>query len=339
MKKILTLASAAALVATASFAQAQSGRVEYRATSPAARSEKPLPNRAAWASRNMTPNRMQLQILAGPTSLQALSIRGGFSTMQGGPSEFGLNVRHYRTNWQRSVTIGPITATERREYSSTQTSLPIGIAFSPINNLEVGLALPFQFGVAADHPARYYDDEPTTAFGDLPIWATYQLKDGPVQIGVRVAVFLPTQTDVQVQAGLPVLYRNGKVRVDSGLFFHFTANDPTVTELLIPMRVGFQITPEVYAGFQTGLNLGFTDGTSNITMPLFGFVGYTLPTSMGPIDLGLRFGFDQFAKGGTYADGTEYFPANVRPDNVQDGGGIDLNDFSMSLGANVALQF
>lgn len=339
MKKLVSVAGTLALLASAGVAHAQSGKVEYRATSPAARSEKPIPNRASWASRNLTPHRMQLQVLAGPTSVQALSIRGGFSSLQGGPSEFGLNVRHYRTHWKESVTLGPLTVSETREYSSTQTSLPIGFAFSPINNLEVGLALPFQFGVATDNPAYAFDDKPTKAFGDMPIWATYQFKNGPIQLGLRLAVFIPTQTDVQVQAGVPFMFRNGKIRVDSGVFFHFTANDPTMTEVLVPLRMGFQITPELYTGFQTGMNLGFYDGSSNITLPLFGFIGYTLPTSVGPIDIGMRFGFDQFAKGGDFADGPGYFARTVRPHNVQHGGGIDANDFSLSLGANLALQF
>lgn len=281
MKKVLAFLAGVAILATSVIASAQADP----ASSADARA------RYAWAARNLTPNVMELQILVGPTSVQALSIA------QGG--EFGLNIHRHAFN------MGPGFGVA----SDVSVSMPIGVAFGVIDGLEVGLALPIHF-----KPGD---------FGDMPIWATYQFKNGPFQIGARLALYMPTAGTFQLQAGLPMMLRTGNIRFETGIFGHFRFHDGTnVHTLFAPARVGFQIMPELYAGVQTAVNVDMGGGSAFVNVPLYGFVGYTLAGGLGPIDLGFRFGFDQFLNAGGGA-----------------GAHVDGRNFSFAMGANVALQF
>ena len=276
MKKVLAFLAGTAILATSVIASAQADPTDVRA-------------RNAWAARNLTPNVMELQILAGPTSVQALSIA------QGG--EFGLNIHRHDYGFGNDVSVG----------------MPLGVAFGVIDNLEVGLALPLQFKPGA--------------FGDMPIWATYQFKNGPFQIGARLALYLPTNGTFQIQAGLPMMLRTGSIRLETGFFAHFRVQDfGGHHTFFAPLRVGFQIMPELYAGVQTAVNVHLRSGggSSNalVQVPLYGFVGYTLAGGLGPIDLGFRFGFDQFVTGGG-----------------GNGAHVDGKNFSFAMGANIGLQF
>lgn len=288
----------------------------------------------AWTNRNLTPFRHQLQILVGPNSVQSLSLGNAWASIQGG-SEFGFNVRRHHDAKKTDL---PVIGTTTVTNASAHVSMPIGIAFAPINNLEIGLALPFMFGRSDQQFSSAIAPDANNAFGDMPIWATYQVMDGRFQLGVRMAFFLPTQTNFQLQAGLPVLARLGGMRIDSGFFLHVTFDDTqNLTEIFVPFRMGFQITPEWFAGFRTGLNLGFIDGDNFFTLPLYGFAGYTLPTSIGPIDLGLQFGFDQLLRANPIiANRGVGGPANIR---YPGDGNFDVSDFSLSIGANLAIQF
>lgn len=296
MKKVLSCAAGAAILAASFAASAQTGQIERSgstaSTVPASSSNISAHEaraRNAWAARNLTPYRMQLQILAGPTSGQALSINGA-------APEFGLNFL-------------------RRDYGDTSeviVAMPLGLAFGVMDNLEVGIGLPIYF-----KPGD---------FGDLPLWATYQFMNGPFQMGARLALYMPTATDFQLQAGLPMLLRTGTFRLDTGVFAHFAFSDPVQTRVFAPLRIGFQISPELYAGVQTELGVSFIkvldESFVNFTMPLYGFVGYTLHGGLGPIDLGFRFGFDNFINAGDYVGDT-----------------IEAGNFSFAVGANVGLQF
>lgn len=283
MKKFLALFACAALLATSVSASAQTGQSDSSAPAVSADQQR---LRNAWAARNLTPYRMQLQILAGPTSGQALSINSH-------SPEFGLNIM-------------------RREFGGTGdvgVAMPIGLAFGVMDNLEVGLALPIHLSPGD--------------FGDLPLWATYQFINGPFQVGARLALYMPTATDFQMQLGLPMLLRTGTLRLDTGVFAHLRFGDFGHHTVFAPVRLGFQISPELYAGFQTAANVHIPEGGSVIfTMPLYGFVGYTLHGGLGPIDLGFRFGFDNFINAGEAVDST-----------------VDAGNFSFAVGANIGLQF
>lgn len=298
MKTFAAFCTASAMLLTAGIASAQSGQIQRSSdtqtrasatTSAQAQTEAEFRARNAWAARNLTPYRMQLQILSGPTSGQALSIWRG-------RGEFGFNFAHVDEK---------VGATRVKD---NNLALPIGLVFAPVDNLEVGLALPIGLSPGS--------------FGDMPLWATYQLSNGPFQIGIRGAVYLPTDTRFQAQVGLPMLIRTGTVRVDTGAFFHFTFYDKVQTDITVPLRLGFQLSPEFYAGFQTGANITLLAGNVAADIPLYGFLGYTLHGGLGPIDLGMRVGFDQLGKIGD-----------------QPNTGVDANDVSFAIGANVALQF
>lgn len=275
MKRALLLTTIAAMLSFASLASAQG---DSSATPARAQNT----SGDAWASRSLTPNKLQLQILAGPTSQQALSIRGG-------TQEFGLTIRH-------------------RHPDNNRVGLPLGLAFGVLDNLEVGIGLPIYLSPGD--------------FGDLPIWATYQFMEGNFQMGAQLALFLPTSSDFGLQLGLPMMYSNGRIRVDTGIFAKFHFSSPVATEIFAPARVGFQISDALYAGVQTELRLRFYRSHTHFNMPLYGFVGYTLNGGLGPIDLGFRFGFDNFIQGGE----------GVRPV-------VEARNFSFALGANIGIQF
>lgn len=245
------------------------------------------PETAAWTARNLTPNRMELQVLAGPTSVQALSIM---------PNEFGIGVEHYAG----------------KNASRTRAHFAFGAAFAPIDNLEVGIAFPNNFD-------GYY--------GSVPTWATYQFMNGPFQLGVRVALHLPTSRFERFgfQAGLPLMYRNGQIRLESGVHFSVYTFDPALFRFDVPFRLGFQITNEWYAGFETGVKLATSDGLVGMSMPLYGFVGFTFLTDFAPIDFGIRMGFDRLVN----ATNDDLLPVDT----------INGRYFSFSTGANLAIQF
>lgn len=245
------------------------------------------PETAAWTARNLTPNRMELQILAGPTSVQSLSVM---------PNEFGIGIHHHA----------------HKNHSHTNGSFAFGAAFAPIDNLEVGIAFPNNFD-------GYY--------GSIPTWVTYQFLNGPFQLGVRGAIYLPTGSYGRFgfEAGLPLMYRTGSIRLESGIHMAVFTYDPVLFRLNIPFRLGFQITNEWYAGFQTGFNVHVIDGHSRMSMPLYGFAGYTLLTKFAPIDFSVRMGFDSLVN----ANNNEFGHDNA----------LSARDFSFATGANLAIQF
>lgn len=253
----------------------------------------------AWANRSLVAKPMELQILSGPTSVQGLSITHPLFT--GANTDFGINIRHFRDRYE--TPLGDLV------YKDTMAAWPIGVSFGVIENLEVGMGLPLYLSPGD--------------FGDLPLWVTYKFLDGNVQLGARFALFFPTHTEFQLQAGLPLMARVRNMRIDSGAFFHFAFYDNVYTSIHMPLRLGWQVTQELYAGLQTGLDFGLQSDFFTFRMPLMGFVGYTIPNkSRATIDVAFRFGFDQFIKAG---DGVE--------------NGVDANDFSVAMGANFGIQF
>lgn len=281
-----------------------------------------------WSERSITPNRFELQVLSGPNTVQALSINygalihstsidtGGFfgtiSTTIPVPGAFAGN-REFGMNISRTG-----ISEDGESFGASGVTFPIGVAFAPIDNLEVGISMPIAFKDGG--------------FGSLPIWATYQFTEGNFEVGIRGAFFMPTASygrgfgdRFQFQVGAPVLVRFGNMRLDTGLFYTIQATPESPTHFIkIPARLGFQITDVMYAGVQTGFDLIAFGGGGDpyFGMPLYGFFGYTLNTDVTPIDLGFRFGFDNAIKAN---DGT--------------GNAADFNDFSFAIGANFAFQF
>lgn len=284
-KFALSTLVATSLTALTFSAFAQQGSVENRQTrTSVSAAPSDVAARNAWASRNLTPFQKQLLILAGPTSIQALGVNNS--------GEFGLNIGVWAEDGNSDTSVG----------------LPLGFAFAPIDDLEVGLGLPIHLSPGD--------------FGDMPIWATYQFMDGNVQLGARLTLYLPTASDFGIQLGLPLVFRNGNMRLDSGAFVKITTSDPTQVNLHVPLRLGWQINNALYAGVQTAADVHFVDSANYFRMPLYGFVGYTLQGGLGPIDLGFRFGFDQLVEAGDFVDDA-----------------FNPHRFSFALGANVGLQF
>lgn len=236
----------------------------------------------AWTQRELITPKLNLNVLAGPTSEVGLSVS---------PYEsFGLQIR--------------------AQGGDAYVAMPLGVSFGVIDNLDVGLGLPISFKPGA--------------FGDMPLWATYRFfQNDNVEIGARVTLFLPTNGLFVFQAGLPVRFHNDALRLDTGFYFRIFATNPAYVEFFIPGQLGFQIQDQLYAGLQTELHLITGRGGSVFGMPIYGFVAYTLTPSFGPVDLGFRFGFDDFLRAGTDQSGNPFY----------------FKNFSFTLGANLSVQF
>ena len=294
MRKFLFLATLCIVLASSLHATAQS---RYSAVNARA-------GGYAWANRDLVAQKMQLQVLTGPTSAQGLSLLTPVYASQYGQSaspEFGVNIRNYHIRQGERGS--------RTSFSTTHASWPMGFAFGPVENLEVGMALPFYLSPGD--------------FGDVPFWLAYRFTDGKVQVGGRLSLVLPTATDFQIQLGVPILIRGDRYRIDTGAFVHLTFSDPVFTVVNLPVRMGFQITPEFYAGFQSGVMFSLSQRFFDFTVPAYGFVGYTFPTRGSTlVDIGMRFGFDHLISAG---DGAR--------------SGVDVGDFSFAFGGNFGFQF
>lgn len=236
-----------------------------------------------WAKRTLVPHRLEVQLLIGPTSAQELSVMGARQT-------FGVNIHHSQPR-------------------SNATTLPIGLAVGVLPHLELGVALPIGLSPGG--------------FGDLPIWLTYQFfRTEHIQIGARFTLYTPTDTHMGVQGGIPLRMTSETIRVDTGAFVTYTFDDANHMRIFVPAVIGFRILQSAFVGVQTEFSFDLEDNQLQFTMPIYGFIGYTINGGLGPIDLGLRFGFDHFVRAGRDIEHV-----------------VEMREFSFTLGGNMALQF
>lgn len=251
------------------------------------------PENDMWTKRSLTARGKDIQLLIGPTSRQALSL---YPTM-----EFGLDVHRLHK--------GDIHEIGKRNVG---VYVPIGIAYGITDNLEIGTAVPFQVKPGDMH--------------NIPLWLTYGFLDGPFQMGAQFALSLPLNAPIEVQLGLPMQLSTGILRLDTGFYTVFSFTERVTTTLRVPLRFGFQATQNVYAGIQTEVAVGIQKRADDsrrttATMPLYGFLGYTVDGLHGPIDIAVRFGFDRLVSGGGGF-----------------GADVSAEEFSFAIGANLIFE-
>lgn len=281
---------------------------------------------ARYVDRPLVDPEFSLRVFMGPNDPRVWTL-----DRYRGIQDFGIGFERYAMNVELETPFGP----EKIKSASATPVFRTGAAFTPIENLEVGIG--FQFagdGRGAD---------------DIPLWATFQFhKSDSFELGARLTMFMPAGTTFGMQGALPVIIRAGDIlRIDTGVFMSFAiggsryyyrgfaVNERVYGRLSIPARFTFQFTDEIYGGFMTGLD--FPD-FSGFAMPLGFHVGYTLALDVAVLDFGLSFTWPAFIITDGDDDGTEgaeiYRFAVVNAKKPLDG-----NDIDMMFGANVALKF
>jgi hypothetical protein len=87
------------------------------------------------------------------------------------------------------------------------SSLDIGGAVSPIENLELGLSTELTGAVPAPGGIGLISAifPPDASYGDIPVYARYQYAESEVAFaGVDLVLILPANTDLSITAGFPL---------------------------------------------------------------------------------------------------------------------------------------
>ena len=192
--------------------------------------------------------------------------------------------------------------------SGTFSSMDLGGAVSPIENLELGLSTELTGSVPAPGGVSLIGVifSPQASYGDIPIYARYQFAKSDVALlGVDLVLVLPTNTDFSITAGLPlrilevfglftmdmnlnVRYRNGdKYAIANGAknTADFTFSGASITN----------ITDNGYIEIGGGVgivNVGGVAGAKNVVeLPFFLGGGYTYEGDV-LVDIFTQFGFN-----------------------------------------------
>jgi hypothetical protein len=93
--------------------------------------------------------------------------------------------------------------------SGTFSSLDIGGAVSPIENLELGLSTELTGAVPAPGGigllTGIFSPQPQASYGDIPVYARYQFAESETAlVAVDLVLVLPSNTDFSITAGLPL---------------------------------------------------------------------------------------------------------------------------------------
>ena len=167
----------------------------------------------------------------------------------------------------------------------TGVSMDLGAAYAINDDLEVGIS---SYRFASSTPAFAQGllpiiFSPNGDFGDMPLWGRYKWLDREkFEAAADVVFILPTGpgNDFGMTFGVPFRY-NGldNLAIDLGAEFTFRLTDPdTSFALLIPAKLTFNITDEIFVHGATGIGFGRLGGFSDVGVfsPLSFGGGYTL---------------------------------------------------------------
>jgi hypothetical protein len=176
----------------------------------------------------------------------------------------------------------------------TFSSLDIGGAVSPIENLEVGLSTELTGAVPAPGGVGLMSVifSPTASYGDIPIYARYQYAQSETALGaVDLVLVLPSNTDFSLTAGLPlrILELFGLFTMDMNINIRYRNGDKYAAFISNPSKntadfifSGASITNITDYGYieiggGVGLvNVGGGAGAKNVVeLPFFIGGGYT----------------------------------------------------------------
>ncbi len=189
--------------------------------------------------------------------------------------------------------------------SASTTAIRLGAGFGITGDIEAGLstqAIANPLSIAqASWGGLTLSVDPEFEFGDIGFYGRYRLLRGQLELALEGGVNLPLQGAFAFWIAAPLRYTMGALALDTGLALGVQLpSGGTLLNVLLPLRPRFAVTPSIYAGLDTGLQLAMLDG-DGWAVPLGLEAGYVLATSGNPLDLFVNFAFPLFlAKG---ADG------------------------------------
>jgi hypothetical protein len=208
------------------------------------------------------------------------------------------------------LTVGGVSGT------GTFSALDFGGAVSPIENLELGVSTELTGNVPAPGGISLISIvmSPSASYGDIPIYARYQvLESGPALLAVDFTLILPTNTDFQMIAALPlrIIELFGFVTLESKFAIGYRNGDKYAAFIPNPSKntaefsfVGgstINITDNGYVEIGGGValvNVGGGDGAKNVVeLPFYLGGGYTYEGKV-LVDIFSHFGFEPLMTAG-----------------------------------------
>ena len=192
----------------------------------------------------------------------------------------------------------------------TFSSLDLGGAISPVENLELGLSTELTGAVPAPGGIGLISIifSPKASYGDIPVYARYQFHEGERAFlaAVDLVLVLPSNTDFTLTAGLPmrILELFGLFTVDMNVNFRYRNGDkyaalvPNPSKNTMDFEFGgaaiINLTDYGFLEIGGGLTVanigGAPDAKSVIEIPFFLGGGYTLQRK-DLIDIFAQFGW------------------------------------------------
>ncbi len=168
--------------------------------------------------------------------------------------------------------------------NEVQAALDFGAAFSPFENVEVGISN-YRLASPPPIPAQGFfpiQVAPTGAFGDMPAYVRYRFLARPkYELAFDFVFVIPSGTRLAITAGGPArIFVNSKLTIDTGLDCTFLVADAGAN-LVLPFRATYNFTPAGFLFGDSGLsfeNLGRNNvnviaspesfGDSNVAFPV-----------------------------------------------------------------------
>ena len=194
--------------------------------------------------------------------------------------------------------------------SGVFSSLDIGGAVSPVDNLELGLSTELTGAIPAPGGIGLISIifSPNASYGDIPVYARYQFHEGEKGFlaGVDLVLVLPSNTDFSLTAGLPmrILELFGLFTVDMNVNFRYRNGDKYAAFVPNPAKntMDFEFSGaaminltdygflEIGGGLSVTNIAGATDAKNVVELPFFLGGGYTLQRK-DLIDIFAQFGW------------------------------------------------
>lgn len=176
--------------------------------------------------------------------------------------------------------------------SGTFSSLDLGGAVSPVENLEIGASARRTGAIPAPGGNGLISVifSPDASYGDIPVYGRYQFHRGDVFLaGVDLVLVLPTNTDFTLTAGLPmrVLEIFGLITADFNIDVRYRAGDKFVAaggsnatfDFTFSGASAVSITDQGFIEIGGGVgvvNVNGASGSDNVVeLPFFLGGGYT----------------------------------------------------------------